>query len=387
MKKAKPLIGFIMVLLLAVSIVQAQSYIYSIDLILTQQNPNPVEPGQTLSIEITIENEGYNNAQNMVIELVPKSPFSLIQGETAVRTFSSIPAAGIIKTNYRLYIDNNALSNNYELEFRMYSSGTPDNYIKKNIMVSVQGSSELIVDSVTTVPEDLEPGGLATLLFKVKNLGTGAVRSAKATLTSDSDEIIPVYSAGKVYVGDIGPNETGQISIQVSIDQSAEYKTYITMLTLNYYDENNQQQSTEFSVGIPVTGSINLDIIKMEPNYNRNQLQIEVANKGTTDARSVEARLYIDGEMVDVDYISSLKSTKKTTFDFPLVFQRQGELVIDYIGPGLDKNQETFDLVFDFLPQGSGGATELVLLLLVVLAIVDWRKKWHRKLPFFRKKK
>ena len=387
MKAVKILMCFAAAILLAASVAQAQTYSYSIDIILTQQNPNPVEPGQTLNLEITIENEGYNDAQNMVVELMPKAPFSLIQGETAIRSFSVVPAAGIIKTNYRLYVDSNALSNNYELEFRVYSAGTPNSYIKKTIMVSVQGSSELIVDSVTTVPEDLEPGGLATLMFSVKNLGTGAVRSAKATLTSDSDEIIPVYSAGKVFVGDIGPNQTGKISMQVSIDSSAEYKTYITTLTLNYYDENNQQQSTEFSVGIPVTGSINLDIIKMEPNYNRNQLQIEVANKGTTDARSVEARLYVNGEMTDVDYTSSIKATKKTTFDFPLVYQGKGELVIDYIGPGLDVNQERFDLSFDFLPQGSDGTGILIFLIIVVIAIVDWRKKWHRKLPFFKKKK
>ena len=383
----KYLTAFLAVLLIVPALAQAQTYLPAINVVLTSQTPNPAEPGQSVTLEITLENTGYSEAQNTVIEFVPTAPFSLVQGQAASRTFSKIPASGVIRTNYRLYVDKSAMSNDYELEFRIYSPSTPENYVKKTVLVTVQGKPELILDGVTTVPDDLEPGGLATLLFKIKNVGTGSVRAAKATLTSSATEIIPVYSAGLVYVGDIAPNGTGQVSIQVSIDSSAEYKTYTTTLTMNYNDEDNQAQSTAFTVGIPVTGSINLDIIKVDPNYNRNRLDVEVANKGTTDAKSVEARLVVDGEVLDVDYISTIKATKKTTFDFPLVFQGQGQLVVDYIGPGLEKNHETFDLVFDFLPQGDGGSGTLVFLVLVALIIVGWRKKWHHKLPFFKKKK
>lgn len=380
------LTSFLFLFLLSCS-VYAQSYLPSIDIILTQQMPNPTEPGQTVNLELTIENDGYSEAENMVVEFITKSPFSLIQGETAKKTFNRIPAAGSLKTTYRLYVDSSAMSNDYELEFRIYGDLTPANYIKKTITVSVHGRSELIIDSIKTIPENLEPGGLATILFKIRNVGTGTVRAAKATLSSDSEEIIPVYSAGLVYIGDITPNETAQVSMQISIDSSAEYKTYVTTLTMNYKDENNADQSTVFSVGIPVMGSINLDIIKIEPNFNRNKIEIEVANKGTTDAKSVEAKLFVDGEMIDVDYLSTLKATKKTTLDFPLIFKGQGQLVIDYVGPGLEQNQVTMDIVFDFVPQGSSSSSSFFLLIvIVVIGFFAWRKKWHHKLPFFKKK-
>jgi subtilase family serine protease len=174
--------------------------------------------------------------------------------------------------------------------------------------------------------------------------------------------------------------------MQVSVDSSAEYKTYITGFTMDYKDENNQDQSTTFSVGIPVTGSINLDIIKIEPDYQRQRIEVEVANKGTTDATSVEARLIIDNETLDVDYTSSIRATKKTTFDFPLVLQGRGQLVIDYTGPGIKKNQETMDVILDFVPQGGDGTTTLLVLAIIVIAIVGWRKKWHHKIWLFKKK-
>ena len=385
MKKTLFLFGLVLVLL--VSNAYAQTYLPSINIVLTQQIPNPVEPGQSVNLEIAIENDGYSAAENMVVEFIPKPPFSLLQGEIVKREFTQIPATGSIKTTYRLYADLIANTNDYELEFRVYGKLTPDNYIKKTIIVSVQGRSELIVDSVKTVPENMEPGGLATILFKIRNVGTGTVRNAKATLTSVSDEIIPVYSAGRVFVGNIEPNETGEVSMQVSIDSSAEYKTYITNLQMDYNDENNEEQSTIFSVGIPVTGSINLDIITVEANYNRNKIEIDVANKGTTDAKSLEARLIVDGETIGIDYISSLKATKKTTFDFPLIFAGSGQFVIDFVGPGLEENQFTADIIFDFVPQGDGGTSSLLFIVSVVVVIVGWKKKWHHKLPLFKKKR
>lgn len=375
-----------MILFLAASTAAAQTYLPSIDVILTQQAPNPVEPGQTVNLELAVENDGYSAAEDMVVEFIPKAPFSLLQGESATRVFNQIPATGSIKTTYKLYVDSSALSNDYDLEFRIYGELTPGNYIKKEISVTVQGSSELIVDSVKTIPDDLEPGGLATLLFKLRNVGTGSVRSAKATFTSSSELIMPVYTAGRVFIGDIKPNETAQVSMQVSVDSSAEYKTYTTSLAVTYNDENNQEQSTTFSIGIPVTGSINLDIITIEPNFNRNKLEIDVANKGTTDATSLEARLIINGEQIGIDYLSSLKATKKTTFDFPLVLQGDGKLVIDYVGPGLEKNQVEMDVTIDAIPQGDGGSSTLLLIVLVIVLIIVWRKKWHHKLPFFKKK-
>ena len=384
MKKAM-FVSFL-ILLMVSSAANAQTYLPSIDVVLTQQTPNPAEPGQAVNLELAIENDGYSAAEDMVVEFIPKEPFSLLQGETATKKFNQIPATGSIKTTYRLYVDSSALSNDYDLEFRVYGELTPSNYIKKEIQVSVQGISELIVDSVKTVPDDLEPGGLATLIFKLKNVGTGTVRSAKATFTSSSELIMPVYTAGRVFVGDIKPNETAQVSMQVSIDSSAEYKTYTTSLAVTYNDENNQEQTTTFSVGIPVTGSINLDIITIEPNYNRNKLEIDIANKGTTDAKSIEAKLVVGGETVGIDYVSSLKATKKSTFDFPLVLQGEGQLVIDYVGPGLEQNQMVMDVVFDFIPQGSGGAEIFWLFIIAVILVIAWRKKWHHKLPFFKKK-
>jgi hypothetical protein len=64
-----------------------------------------------------------------------------------------------------------------------------------------------------------------------------------------------------------------------------------------------------------------------------------------------------------------------------------GQLVIDFVGPGLQQNQEKFDITFDFVPQGSGGSEFILVIVLVVVGYIAWRKKWFQKFGLFKKKK
>ena len=350
MKRLHAMLGFV-IIALVLGIATASADVGEspgLGVVLTSQSPYPVEPGQNLNIQVEIQNNGYADATDRIVEIIPQAPFELLPGEQATKLFSNIPAQGSIKTSYKLIVNSSAYSNDYELNFRIYPSGLPSSYIQDSITIHVRGVPDLLVTSVTTEPGFMEPGGMATITFDIKNIGTGTARQVKAEIDSDSSYLIPVLSGGLVLVGDIEPNGIGQAQLQMSVDSSADYKTYITMLTLSYKDENNTQMEESLDIGIPVTGSINLDIISIEPDYDRNSLKIQVANKGTTDAKSVEARLMINDNLVGIDYISQLKASKYTTFDFPLTLQGTGRLEIHYIGPTLQTEQIQEEVILNY---------------------------------------
>jgi hypothetical protein len=286
-----------------------------------------------------------------------------------------------VKETYDLFVATGAVSSSYNLDFNIYKSSDPSTYSTESVSVSVQGSPKLVIESVKTTPDDIEPGGSVTLDFKIKNIGSGTARQAQAKLESSSTYLVPVLSGGLVYIGDIMPGETKDAMMELSIDSLAEYKTYTTTLNLQYKDESNSPASDTFDIGIPVTGSIRLEIINIEPNYERQLLDIEVANKGTTDAKSLEVKLFVKNETIGIDYLSILKSTKKTTFSFPLVLKGQGELVINYVGPGLEQNQVSKEVTLNFEPPGANGTANIMVGAIVILVIIYivWRK-------FFRKK-
>lgn len=373
------LIPVMLAFLLALTMSQpanAQINVAVLDVSLVSQNPYPAEPGSNMNLEVKIENTGTSEAKNIVVEILQRAPFTLLSGETSKKTINQIGPDSSVQKTYDLFITTSAVSSTYDIDFKIYAASTPNTYSTKSLSILVQGNPKLIVDSVTTIPSDIEPGGFVKLNFKIKNIGSGTARQLQASLNSTSSFLVPVLSGGMVYIGNIGPGETGEALMELSIGSLAEYKTYTSVLTLNYNDESNTPTSDTFNIGIPVTGSIRLDIINVEANFNRQLLDIEVANKGTTDAKSVEAVFIVNNETVGIDYISQLKSTKKTTFSFPLVLEGRGDLVINYVGPGLEENQVTKVIDMNFSPPTGNGTASMVFygfILLIIIVVVYWK--------------
>jgi hypothetical protein len=376
-----PVMFVLVVMVVFMAPASAQINVAVLDISLASQNPYPAEPGSNVNVEIEVSNTGNVQSNNVVVEILVKSPFGLLQGQDAKQTINNIGPQSSIKKTYDLFVGTDAISSTYDLEFRIYSASDPNTYSTKTVSLSVQGTPKMVVDSVETSPKDIEPGGSVALNFKIRNIGSGTARQMQASLNSTSSYLVPILSGGLVYVGDLKPGETKDALMQLSIDSLAEYKTYMATLTLEYKDESNAVASDTFSIGIPVTGSIILDIISIEPNYNRGELDIEVANKGTTDAKSLETTLKIGNQTVGIDYLSQLKSTKKTTFSFPLVLEGNAELMINYVGPGLQQNQITKQITLDYERQSTNGTTTYIIgfVILIIILYFVWRK-------FFRKK-
>lgn len=371
-----------MLLVLSSSLASAQVNVAVLDVSLVSQNPYPAEPGKNLNIEIEIENTGTATATNKIVEMIPKDPFTILPGQNLKKIINNLGPQSSVKQTYDLNVDTGAITSDYKIDFKIYSPQTPETSTTRSITISVQGTPKLVLESVEIVPENPEPGGIVTLKLHVKNAGSGTARQVEASFGTGSEYLVPILSGTLVYVGDIAPGETKEAETQMSIDTLAEYKTYTTTLDLNYKDESNVDRSESFSIGIPVTGTITLDVINVEAEYSRGKLEIEVANKGTTDAKSLEAKFVMGEETIGVDYLSLLKATKKTTFSFPLVTEGQGKLIIDYVGPGLEKNQISKDITLDFQTNGGNETlinTIIVVVIIVIILYFVWRK-------FFRKK-
>jgi len=372
--------ALISVLILSgVSMAQTSS---DLQVVLTKQTPYPADPGGMLDVEIEIQNNGYADANNYIVEIVPDSPFTLVTGQDATKTFSRISARNSVKTTFKLTVSDTAISNNYDLKFRIYPQLSPDIYTERTVSIDVQGSTNFVIENITTVPANIEPGGRVDLHVNIRNIGTGTARQVQGSFAAESTSIVPILSGGMVYVGDIAPEGTKDVRLTIGIGSDLNYGVYSSTLTLSYKDENNAQQTQSFDLGIPVTGVIIMDIISIEPDYTRGTIDIEVANKGTADASSVEAKLFMGGEETGIDYLSQLKATKKTTFSFPLVMQGAGELVIDYVGPDLKEGQIRKDVVLNF--EAPGGETSGISIVfwfavIVIIGFFVWRRYFRKK--------
>lgn len=357
---------------------QAQAVAPILNVALTEQTPYPASPGETMSIEVEIQNSGYDDALDNVVEINLNDPFTLQSGQEKIRTFNRIPARGSIKTTYTLDVSKGASSGQYDVDFLIYNKGDgAGNAMRPSVSVTVRGTPQVILESFYTAPEDIAPGDVVNVTAVFRNVGTGAARKTEASMTSTTT-LVPILSGGKYYVGDIAPGETRTASMQINVDSGADYGIYQIPLTASYYDESNTASSALFSPGIPVRGSINLQIITIEPSYSSGLLKIEIANKGTADAEALECKLMIGNRMIGVEYLSALKATKKTTLSFPIVLKGQGKLQITYRGPGTEQNAIEKDISLDFQQvPAAGGSETLIAIVVIVLAVIGfvvWRK-------------
>jgi hypothetical protein len=351
----------------------------ALDVVLTEQNPYPVEPGKNVNIDVQVRNNGLANSPDTVVEIVVKEPFTLLPGEEQVKVFGNIPADDYVKTSYKLHVNSQAITDDYEIEFRMHPRGSTD-YTVGKINIRVEGAPELVLGGIEADSEKIEPGSKIRLSVPIKNIGTGTARKLQAELLSNYTEIVPIFSEGFVYLGDIEPGQAKIATFRIGVDGAAEHKTYTLGLRASYKDEDNEAASQTFSIGLPVEGSIILEIIKIEPKYERGLMGVEVANKGTANAKALEARLVVGNKTIGIDYVSQLKESKKTTFDFPLILKGRGQLMIEYIGPGTEKNVIAKDVVFDFTPPQSGdGTADLILVIAAAVIIYLVYRKFFRK--------
>jgi len=352
-----------------------------LDLVLVSQSPYPAEPGSTLDIEVELQNNGLADATNVELEISPSEPFSLLPGQQASKSFSRITADSSVKTSYKLSVSQDAISSDYDLSFRIYTDPLRIDYVEKKLTLTVRGNPKLVLQDVTTEPDEIEPGGTAVINVAIRNVGSGNARNLEAILNSNSSDIIPVLSRGRIYMGTLEAGQTKQAQFEVSISTEAEHRTYPMTVTLDYEDETNAQRTESFSIGIPVTGSIVMHVVSVEPDYERGTLDVEIANKGTGDATSLEAKLVVNGEVAGTDYVSTLKATKKTTLSFPLV-NGYSELVLEYMKPDLQKVVEKKELGKLSFQSGSsdGTATVLGAALFLIIAYFGYRR-------FFRKRK
>lgn len=382
MKKRIISVSFAILFLLAVS-TGAHAITENLEVVLTKQNPYPVEPDQVVDIEVSLQNTGYGTSENIIFEIIPESPFTLLPGQEAEKTFSRIPANDQVTASYKLHVDKNAISDNYELEFKYYQIGVGVQVTSK-VMIQIQGKPKLILEKIETIPEEMEPGDSAAIIASVKNVGTGSASFMEAALVSNTTYILPILSGGLYYVGEIKPGETGEANFDMSIDNSAESKTYSGILTLTYKDDSGQSQTTSFSIGIPIRGEPVIEVLSAK--IDNSAFKIDLENIGTATAKALKIALVQDGETKDSAVANELKPTKHKTLRF--YGFRQGEAIINI--SYLDEGNEFFANEFPVSikpsvyseEQAGGGVSPLAPILIVVVVLESyyvWRLRKRMK--------
>ncbi|MFH1237028.1 MAG: hypothetical protein V1648_01315 [Candidatus Aenigmatarchaeota archaeon] len=346
-----------------------------LQIILTRQNPYPVEPGQVVDIEISLQNNGYAEAQNIILEINPNNPFTLLPGQEKIKSFSRIAARDHVTATYKLLVAQDAITNNYELDFKYYQPGSTDVQSTDKVIIHVQGKPKLVLDGIVTDPVEIQPGDTVTIKTMVKNMGTGSASLTEAVLFSNTSYILPVFSGGMYFIGEINPGRTVEATFTMSIDNSAEYKNYPSMLTLSYKDESGNDQTTSFYIGMPVRGSPVIEILNAK--VEGSDFKVDLENIGTANAKALKISLVQSGQVKDSQIASELRPSKQKTLRFRGFEYGNAIINISY----LDESNEFFSneiplsiaqSAYAEEQSGNGGLSPLIPVLIVVVVLESY---------------
>ena len=171
---------------------------------------------------------------------------------------------------------------------------------------------------------ELTLGGQAYITLNIKNLGNTPASDITATLNLSSP-FTPIKSS-QTYIGDIASGSIGDAMFTISVDSSAQKKSYSIPVTIEYYDQAGTKQTTSINIGLAVDGSaeieVNLDEKETLVPGMSGIVTIGVVNIGFVDAKFLTLKL-LDTEnyhvtSADSTYIGSLNSDDSDAEDYTI---------------------------------------------------------------------
>ncbi len=314
------------ILLIALSLVSITSVSagstyseYSPDLrvVAEEVSPEPVEPGQDITVKIRLINEGGEAAEDVSLKLNAGYPFFVKTESHNFDNKRTLCVGCSIDNTYYLIVDADAKSGLYPLDFDIYRDGI---IIKSEdtINIKIVGKPDVILET-KIIEANVSSGDKFTIRFDAKNIGTGIARNIK--ITPQSDNILMLGSNINL-VNEIGPDKTVSFSSEFIVKESLAPDTYKFPVKLEYVDEQGNSYETSFDVGVNVLdrADIGFQSIKITPTIPTlvDEVHMEgiIENTGTGDAEKVTVELVTQEGKTYKAFIGQLKADDDAPFYF-----------------------------------------------------------------------
>ncbi len=270
-----------------------------LSIILQSQSPDPVEPGQIVTIKFKVENSAKETTEDVIIELLPKFPFKLY-GDVAKKNIGKLQAvttgADATIVEYRLKVDDDAAEGETEIELKVLLFGN-DGIIYKDddFMIDIQTHDAILdITSITSNPEQIAPGETAEVSIMVKNLADSLLKDIKFKLDLGGDTLplAPYQSSSERRISQLKSNFQNSMNFKIIADPDATPGLYKVPLSITYNDEKGNAYSVSdvLAVVIGETPKIKAYIKKssvMQKN-KEGKITLEIANTGTSDLKFLE---------------------------------------------------------------------------------------------------
>lgn len=309
---------------------------------ITMQDPDPVEPGKEVEASFKIENNG-TTANNVILEILPEYPFSLVTGENAAKSVGTISTSQSGKQSvivrYKLKVAQDAVDGNHEINVRYKSEGFDSWITLENLKIKVQSHDAIIsVDKFITEPSVVAPGSKTKLTILLKNYATSLLKDIKIVLDlgksgDEATPFSPLGSTNEKVIAYIEPQSAKSMEFELIVDPDAVSKTYKIPMSIKYSDVLNKNYSKSniitLIVGDAPDVSVGIDSTTIYRAGSAGELTVKIVNKGLPDMKFVNVMLQKSDNYRIISpaevYIGNIDSDDYETADFKLFVEKTSE--------------------------------------------------------------
>ncbi len=203
--------------------------------------PVPAEPGRQVEVSIKVDNYAQNTADNLVLEVRPKYPFTMKPGESESFHIGSLAPKTEVYRKFLVIVAEDAPEDTYELEI----AACPDTCTEgeevtiHKVSIDVESGADFTLKEIALTPEQLAPGGTATAALTLENTGLGKAQDVQLDISttpkgSTDTSLFYLLNAGtNRWLGDMGPRSTKKVRLSLGIGDGAD-GIYILPITLTY---------------------------------------------------------------------------------------------------------------------------------------------------------
>jgi len=301
----------------------------NIQIVKNEITPEPVEPGNDITLKVMITNSGDTIAEN--INVIPEinSPLYLKNSDFKKENFAICGGCSYDATYY-LGVNSNTISGTYPINFKIeYGS----NLIKEEtILVKVIGIPDIIIDY--NKEEIHYPNDNFELNLLFENIGTGNAKNIKVTSLSDS--FLLIGSQTKI-IDILNTNNKNELNLNFQISPTLDSGLYKLPFEITYLNELGEKFSKEYEISINIkeSSSITLQNLKIEDYQTKIFDEIIITgiieNNGEGKAENVYAYVETNLEGYKKSFVGSLKADEDSPILFKLKSSKSGEYPIKLI--------------------------------------------------------
>jgi hypothetical protein len=273
----------------------------SLQVNLTNQNPDTARPGEPVELTVSVQNIGSNNLKNIAVLIEPKMgssslyPFSQISGESLEQSIPYLNArqdnndAAVLK--FKLMTDANAAAGTYDIDIITTATddGSSSNTITTTKTIQLEVKGKEYAQIVTINKAGIDVGKEEPLEFIITNTGNSPLKNMVISWEDPKGVILPVYSDNTKYIKYLEPNQSVAVDYFVMADVNAVPGLYSLDVNLAFENDQSETQLIKTTAGLFVGGATDFDVSFSES--SQGDVSLSIANVGNNMAYAVKVSI------------------------------------------------------------------------------------------------